>query len=89
MPGQGFVEMACTAGLLRMDTLKRESGFGMVKNDLFPSINIVAIQAPGVLKILGIHECVMDVIMAVGTFHPDISETPFFLLFMTGETGCG
>ncbi len=81
--------MTGTTGLLRMYALKRESGFGMVKNDVLPGIYIVAIEATRILKILGIHECVMDIIMAVYTLHPDVSETPFFLLFMTGETRCG
>ncbi len=31
----------------------------------------------------------VNVLMAIGTKHPDLPETPFFLFFMAGETrGC-
>jgi hypothetical protein len=30
----------------------------------------------------------MNIFMAIGAFHPDLTETPFVLFFMAGKAGC-
>lgn len=48
----------------------------------------MALDAGGVRIVFNIHEGLMNVLMAFGTFQTYLPEAPSVILFMTGKTGC-
>ncbi len=59
----------------------------MIKLNITPIIAAVATLTAFFRVILLIQVRFMDIIMTIDTFFANLPETPFGILFMTGETG--
>ena len=82
------LEMACSAGRLRVRSGQRKVCKAMIKGNLHPGIDCMAAQAVRIRVILWRDARGMDVLMAVSASDPDLPELPFFRLLMACKTGC-
>jgi hypothetical protein len=81
--------MTGSAWLSLMGTFQGISCIDVVKWNLTPLLAVMT----GIACILGIilfiQIWLMDILVAIGTFYSYLSEAPFIIFLMTGETGGG
>jgi len=81
-------EMACTAALPGMRSGKRKGSNTMVEPYLAPGFHIVAALAIVFRIVFCVEEIFVYVGMTINTVNSDLTEIPFFLFFMAGNTRC-
>ena len=79
--------MTGSARLTEMGTFQFEICFRMIKLNITPIIAAVATLTAFFRVIRFIQVRFMNIIMTIDTFFTNLPETPFGILFMTGETG--